>query len=33
MDTDVEPKREPLPFTDKEYAARLAAVRWRRRRR
>ena len=27
MDTDVDPKREPLPFTDEEYAARLAAVR------
>ena len=27
METDAAPKREPLPFTDEEYAARLAAVR------
>ena len=27
MDNDAAPKREPLPFTDEEYAARLAAVR------
>ena len=27
MDTDAVPQREPLPFTDEEYAARLAAVR------
>ena len=33
METDAVPNREPLPFTDEEYSARLAAVRWKRRRR
>ena len=27
METDAVPNREPLPFTDEEYSARLAAVR------
>jgi len=27
MSTDIQPKRNPLPFSDAEYAARLAAVR------
>ena len=27
MDTEPPPRSEPLPFTDEEYAARLAAVR------